>query len=214
MALLSLHVYICKMKQIHVLWKLLFVSVLVFLNWYKHFQGIFVSLRQKLTWPNAKSNPEHEIKSYSSSIKLKLQFSPHIHFENSSFSTFTLIQCMTHLFRRNATQAYYMNPYLLSFCLFCKFLTVHVHVLSKHSYIHVIIRTDDETRVVLETDANNKRDYINASFINVSKLRLLFSHACYASWGLSPLSVSFRLYNSCTQVIKFDCLQIKVYIVL
>ena len=36
--------------------------------------------------------------------------------------------------------------------------------------ITVIILKDDETRVVLETDANNQRDFINASFINVSKV--------------------------------------------
>jgi len=33
----------------------------------------------------------------------------------------------------------------------------------------VFFLKDDETRVVLETDANNERDFINASFINVSK---------------------------------------------
>jgi len=31
---------------------------------------------------------------------------------------------------------------------------------------------DDETRVVLETDAHNRGDYINASFINVRKTKI------------------------------------------
>ena len=34
---------------------------------------------------------------------------------------------------------------------------------------HMCYFLDDETRVVLETDAHNKGDYINASFINVRK---------------------------------------------
>jgi len=34
---------------------------------------------------------------------------------------------------------------------------------------HMFYFLDDETRVVLETDAHNKGDYINASFINVRK---------------------------------------------
>jgi len=32
--------------------------------------------------------------------------------------------------------------------------------------------SDDATRVVLETDENNSRDYINASFINVNYILL------------------------------------------
>jgi len=35
-------------------------------------------------------------------------------------------------------------------------------------WAHVMPYTDDETRVVLETDVNNPGDFINASFINVS----------------------------------------------
>ena len=41
----------------------------------------------------------------------------------------------------------------------------------------IISFVDDETRVILETDANNPGDYINASFINVHtfNVSMLFS---------------------------------------
>jgi len=46
---------------------------------------------------------------------------------------------------------------------------------------------DDETRVILETDADNPGDYINASFINVhtfnvSMLFLIVKHIYNSVW--------------------------------
>jgi len=45
--------------------------------------------------------------------------------------------------------------------------TLYYSLLNIESHMFYLL--DDETRVVLETDAHNRGDYINASFINVRK---------------------------------------------